>query len=59
MGYSLNFNPHIYGKYKYPDGSEYEGEYLLGKHHGKGKLINKELCFEGIWSQNVPVKGIE
>jgi hypothetical protein len=49
MGYSLNLNPHIFGKKKYPDGSEYEGEYLLGKHHGEGRLINKELCFEGIW----------
>ena len=34
MGYSVNFNPHIYGKKIYPDGSEYEGEYLYGFHHG-------------------------
>ncbi|CAD8166469.1 unnamed protein product [Paramecium octaurelia] len=59
IGYSVNLSPHIYGKKQYPDGTEYEGEYLYGSHHGQGVLKNKEMTFEGIWSQNVPVKGKE
>ena len=41
---------HGYGVFTWPDGSQYEGNWVYGKQHGKGLFINdKGIEQEGIW----------
>ena len=43
------------GKYKWPDGSEYEGEYVNNKREGKGKFKwSTGAIFEGIFHNGKP-----
>jgi hypothetical protein len=42
------------GKITYPDGTNYEGEWLKGKKHGKGKqMFAAQEHYEGNWKDNM------
>jgi hypothetical protein len=41
---------HGSGKFKWSDGSYYEGEYMFGKKHGHGKfLFSNGKMYRGMW----------
>ena len=47
------------GKYKWPDGSEYEGDYIKNKKEGKGKFKwSSGSIFEGLFLNRKPNKEI-
>ena len=37
----MNDKKHGHGKYTWPDGRIFEGEWVLGKREGKGKQVSK------------------
>ena len=43
------------GHRSWPDGREYEGQFVAGSPHGKGALIVNGFRFEGAFKQGRPV----
>lgn len=42
---------HGRGKFEWPDGSSYEGDYLFGKKHGNGRFVFiSGNYYEGFWA---------
>ncbi len=49
---------HGKGQITYPDGSVYEGEWLIDKRHGAGRLTSAAgEVFEGVFEKDAPVSG--
>ena len=45
---------HGYGVYTWPDGRQYEGQYVMNKRHGVGIYVTREgLCYEGEWKNGM------
>lgn len=46
----MNDKKHGHGKYTWPDGRIFEGEWVLGKREGKGKQVSKNgQIRQGVW----------
>ena len=44
--------------YTFDDGSHYEGDWRVGKPHGKGEMLWADgTAFKGIWASGQPVNG--
>jgi hypothetical protein len=49
-----------FGVYHWPDGKKYEGQWLQGKQHGEGKIVNsKGKSRRGIWEDGNRISWIE